>query len=103
MKIYVGTLSSEFTEERLQDLFREYGHVTSVYIWKSSENGDNFLYGLIEMPVKKQALSAIESLDGKKVMGLKLSVHPARYGYKNRRRSGRIGGRRKTDPPEENK
>jgi len=103
MKIYVGTLSSEFTEKELQKLFREYGHVTSVYIWKSSENGNNQFYGLIEMPVKKQALSAIESLDGKKLKGLTLSVHPARYGSKNRRRTGRVGGRRSTDTPEEEK
>ena len=103
MKIYVGMLSSEFTEKELQKLFREYGHVTSVYIWKSSENGNNQFYGLIEMPVKKQALSAIESLDGKKLKGLTLSVHPARYNTKNRRRTGRLGGRRNTDPPDEDK
>lgn len=103
MKIYVGTLSSEFTDKELQDLFREYGHVTSVYIWKSSENGNNQFYGLIEMPVKKQALSAIESLNGKKIKGFTLSVHPARYSPKNRRRTGRVGGRRSTDPPDEEK
>jgi len=101
MKIYVGVLSSDFTEKELQLLFREFGHVTSVYIWKSSEDGDNHLYGLIEMPVKKQALSAIESLNGKKMKGITLSVHPARFGSKNRRRTGRPGGRRSSDPPEE--
>jgi RNA recognition motif-containing protein len=101
MKIYIGTLSSDFSENELQSLFREFGHVTSVYIWKSNENGDNYLYGLIEMPVKKQALSAIETLNGKKIKGLKLSVHPARFGSQSRRRSGRRGGRRSTDLPEE--
>ncbi|MCK5454738.1 MAG: RNA-binding protein [Calditrichia bacterium] len=101
MKIYVGTLSSNFSEKELQSIFGEFGHVTSVYIWKSNENGDNYLYGLIEMPVKKQALSAIESLNGKKMKGLKLSVHPARFGFKSRRRTGRAGGRRSTDPSEE--
>lgn len=103
MKLYVGTLSSEFTEKELQNLFREYGHVTSVYIWKSGENGKNQFYGLIEMPVKKQALSAIESLDGIKLKGITLSVHPARFSNKNRRRTGRLGGRRSTDPPEKEK
>jgi RNA recognition motif-containing protein len=103
MKIYVGTLSSDFSEDELQSIFREFGHVTSVYIWKSNENGDSYLYGLIEMPVKKQAMSAIDSLDGKKMKGRTLSVHPARFGSKSRRRSGRKGGRRSTDLPDEEK
>jgi RNA recognition motif-containing protein len=103
MKIYVGALSSDMTEKELKSLFQTYGHVTSVYILKESENGQFFFYGLVEMPVKKQALLAIESLDGKKQNGMTLSIHPARMGHRNRRRSGRAGGRRNNDPPDEKK
>ncbi len=103
MKIYVGVLSSDMTEIKLKSLFQTYGHVTSAYILKESQNGQYLLYGLVEMPVKKQALSAIKSLEGIKLDGITLSIHPARMGSRNRRRSGRSGGRRTYDPPEEKK
>jgi len=101
MKIYVGVLLPETTEHELKLLFQPYGHVTSVFIRKENENGQTTLYGLVDMPVKKQALAAIESLDGQEINGYTLSVHPARMGRRNRRRLGRVGGRRNYDPSDE--
>lgn len=98
MKIFVGKLPMLTGEEELQKLFVQYGHVTSVYIRRESENGNNFYYGMVEMPVKKQALAAIKALNGKKYNGHLLIVHEARTGLKNRRHSGRGGGRRSYDP-----
>ena len=100
MKIFAGKLPKDITEEDLRSTFEEYGHVTSVYIIRENKDGDDYLYGLIEMPVNKQANLAIESLDGKEMKGVKLSIHEARVGLKDRRRSGRGGGRRKDDSPE---
>ena len=100
MKIYVGKLNSEIGDDDLKILFQPFGHVTSVYIWTDNDNGENYNYGIIDMPVKKQAQLAIESLDKLEYKGHPLSVHKARLGYKNRRRSGRPGGRRWYDPPE---
>jgi RNA recognition motif-containing protein len=101
MKIFVGILPKTISEDDLQNLFVKYGHITSIYIRKDSEKGNNFYYGLVEMPVKKQALAAIKGVNGKKVDGCELKVHPARIGEKNRRHSGRSGGRRNYDPSEE--
>jgi RNA recognition motif-containing protein len=101
MKIFVGRLSKAISEADLQNLFIKYGHITSVYIRKDSKNGNNLYYGLVEMPVKKQALAAIEGVNGIKINGVELHVHPARIGEKNRRHSGRAGGRREYDPSEE--
>jgi RNA recognition motif-containing protein len=100
MKIYVGKLNSGIAEEDLKILFQPFGHVTSVYIWNENENGENFSYGIIDMPVKKQAQFAIVSLDQMEFKGHILSVHVARMGSKNRRKAGRVGGRRHYDPPE---
>jgi len=101
MKIFVGTWQKVISEVDLQDLFIKYGHITSVYIFKDTEQGNNIYYGLVEMPVKKQALAAIKGVNGTKINGMELQVHPARSGEKNRRHSGRCGGRRKHDPTEE--
>jgi RNA recognition motif-containing protein len=103
MKIYVGKLSTEITEKELENLFKPYGHITSIYIRKDHNHGVDFRYGLIEMPVKKQALVAIEALNGRQENGTELSVHLARIGPKDRRRSERDGGRRSYDPLEEEK
>jgi len=101
MKIFVGTLPKVMSEVDLQNLFSKYGHITSVYIRKDTEKGNDLYYGLVEMPVKKQALAAIKGINGIKINGMELQVHPARIGEKNRRHSGRCGGRREYDPSEE--
>jgi RNA recognition motif-containing protein len=101
MKIFVGELPKKFTEEDLKKEFEKYGHVTSVYILRENVNGDDFNYGLVEMPVTKQAVEAIARLDGKKIQDVVVNVHQARTGTKNRRKSGRGGGRRRDDPSDE--
>ena len=100
MKIYVGKLNSGIAEGDLKILFQPFGHVTSVYIWDENENGENFCYGIVDMPVKKQAQFAIASLDKMEFKGHVLSVHVARAGSKNRRKAGRLGGRRHNDLPD---
>lgn len=100
MKIFAGKLSKYVTEADLKNVFEKFGHVTSIYILRFGENGDSFLYGIIEMPVKKQALAAIKALNGKEIKGMLLNVHPARVGPENRRKGGRGGGRRFSDPPQ---
>lgn len=100
MKIFVGVLPKTMLEVDLQNMFNKYGHITSVYIRKNNEKGNNYHYGLVEMPVKKQALAAIKGINGKMIDGRELKVHPARIGEKNRRHSGRSGGRRDNDPSE---
>ncbi len=100
MKIYAGKLSKDITEDDLRNAFEKYGYVTSVYIMRFNENGEDFLYATIEMPVKNQAIAAMDALNGSEVKGITLNIHPARVGPKDRRKPGRPGGRRKGDPSE---
>ena len=104
MKIYIGNLSSEATEEELRRRFEKYGDVDSVTILGgllSTEDEDGM--GFVEMSDEKRARKAIKRMNRKKVFGLKLNVHEARAAKTDRRSEKRGGGRRSTDPPEVSK
>ncbi|MEJ2048820.1 MAG: RNA-binding protein [Calditrichota bacterium] len=99
MKIYAGMLLEDITEKDLQDLFEKYGNIKSVEIHKENLKSGYFRYGIIEIPNKIEAWEAIHNLDGYELKGILLSVHPARTGLEDRRKSDRGGGRRRTDSP----
>ncbi len=99
MKIYAGMLLEDISEKDLQDIFKEYGNVKSVNIYKEDLKSGYFRYSIIEMPNKVEAWDAIQNLDGYQLKGILLSVHPARTGPIDRRKSVRGGGRRRTDHP----
>ncbi len=104
MKIFVGNLSPEATEEELRRRFEKYGDVDSVTILGgllSTEDEDGM--GFVEMPDEKRARKAIKRMNRKKVFGIKLNVHEARAATKDRRLKTRGGGRRGNDSPEASK
>lgn len=104
MKIYVGNLSSETTEEELKKRFEKYGQVDSITILGgllSTEEEQGM--GFVEMPDEKRARKAIKRMNRKKINGIKLNVHEARSAKKDRRDPKRGGGRRNSDPPENSK
>jgi len=78
MNIYVGNLSYSLTEEQLRDLFVEFGEVSSVRVMTDRESGRPKGFGFVEMPNSSQANDAIEALNGKEVMGRKMTVNEAR-------------------------
>jgi len=101
MKIFIGNLSSEATEEELRKRFEKYGQVDSVTILGgllSTEEESGM--GFVEMPDEKRAKKAIKKMNHKKLFGIKLNVHEARAAAKDRRTPNRGGGRRKNDSPE---
>ena len=102
MKIFIGNLSSEAKEEELRRRFEKYGDVDSVTILGGllSTEGENGM-GFVEMPDEKRARKAIKKMNRKKVFGIKLNVHEARLAKEDRRATGRGGGRRKDDLPEQ--
>jgi len=77
MKIYVGNLPYDLTEEELRGIFEGYGSVTSVTIiydrYKKRSKG----FGFVEMPDKDQARNAIEALNGKELRGRPIKVDKA--------------------------
>ena len=61
--IYVGNLSSNATEDELQEAFGQYGKVSSVSIIKDRETGRPRGFAFIEMPDGKEAATAIKETE----------------------------------------
>jgi cold-inducible RNA-binding protein len=78
VKLYVGNLPYEMTEEKLEALFSEAGHVASAKIITDRQTGQPRGFGFVEMDTKAEAQKAISMLNGKEVEGRVLAVNEAR-------------------------
>ena len=103
MRIYMGNLSSETTEEELRQAFEAFGEVESVNIITDKISGRPKGFGFVEMASKSEAEAAIASLNGKTLQERTIVVNEARPrtdnrgggGYGNRRGGGFSGGRQR--------
>ena len=101
MKIYVGNLSYEATEEDLRQEFEAFGEVTSVSIITDRDSGRPKGFGFVEMTAKAEAEAAIAGINGKTLKERTIVVNEARPrtdsrgggSYGDRRGSGYGGGR----------
>ena len=94
MKIYVGNLSYEVTEEDLQLVFEPFGQIESITIITDKYSGQSKGFGFVEMPSKDEAQAAIDGLNGTELKGRTLNVNEARPRTENRGGKGRYGGGR---------
>jgi cold-inducible RNA-binding protein len=92
MKIYVGNLSYDVTEEELRQLFMPLGQVASVSIIKDRSSGQSKGFGFVEMPSVSEGQAAISALNGKALKDRTLTVNPARPSSDDR--GGSYGGRK---------
>ena len=93
MKIYVGNLSYEVTEEDIRQEFLAFGKVESVNIITDKYSGRSKGFGFVEMPVVAEGQAAISGLSGKTLKDRTLSVSAARPPSDNKG-GGSYGGRR---------
>ncbi len=77
-RLYVGNLKYTVTSEELQELFEQYGTVSSAQVLSDRETGRSRGFGFIEMTNDDEALAAIENLDGQDHGGRRLTVNEAR-------------------------
>ncbi len=91
MKIYVGNLSFNTTQQELEDLFTNYGSVQEAAVVTDRETGRSRGFGFITMPEGSEASAAIEGLNGTEIEGRALTVSEARP-KTDRPRSGGGGG-----------
>ena len=89
MNIYVGNLSYSLTEDQLRALFVEFGEVSSVRVMTDRETNRPKGFGFVEMPNNTEANAAIEALNGKEVLGRKMTVNEARPREERPRRDNR--------------
>jgi RNA recognition motif-containing protein len=99
MRIYVGNLSYDVTEEELQKEFLAYGEVISASILNDKFSGRPKGFGFVEMASKSEAEAAITGLNGKVLRERTIVVNEARPRSDNRgggsygdRRGGGYGG-----------
>jgi len=78
MKLYVGNLSFETTENDLQDLFEQHGTVTEVALMMDRMTGKSRGFAFVTMSDDAQANAAIAALNGRELGGRPLTVNPAR-------------------------
>jgi cold-inducible RNA-binding protein len=78
MKLYVGNLSFETTENDLQDLFEPHGAVNEVHLMMDKMTGKSRGFAFITMNDDAQANAAMSALNGKELNGRALNVNQAR-------------------------
>ena len=62
MNIFVGSLPFKIEESELQEIFEEYGEVTSVKIITDRATGRSKGFGFVEMTNEEEAKKAIEEV-----------------------------------------
>jgi len=101
MKIYVGNLSFDVTEEELRQEFAAFGEVESVNIITDKYSGRSKGFAFVEMPSVSDGQAAITALNGKSLKDRTLTVDAARPrsdsrgggSYGDRKGGGYSGGR----------
>jgi|SRR5262245_2421245 len=78
MKLYVGNLSFETTENDLQDLFEQHGTVNEVHLMMDRMTGKSRGFAFVTMNDDTQATAAMNALNGKELSGRALTVNQAR-------------------------
>jgi RNA recognition motif-containing protein len=90
MRLYVGNLNYNVTNQALEDMFAEHGRVQSAQVVQDRDTGRSKGFGFVEMTDANEARTAIQSMNLKDVEGRPLTVNEARP---REERSG-SGGRR---------
>jgi len=100
MKIYVGNLSFDVTEDEIAAEFGTYGKVESIAIPSDKISGRPRGFAFVEMSSKSEAEAAITGLNGKTLKDRTIVVNESRPrtdnrgggSYGNRRGGGGYGG-----------
>ena len=91
MNIYISGLSYRINDADLNELFAEYGEISSSKIIMDRETGRSRGFGFVEMPNEAEGQKAIDDLNGVEYDDKVISVSVARPKKEN---SSFGGGRR---------
>jgi RNA recognition motif-containing protein len=91
VKLYVGNLSYQTTEEDLRTLFAKAGQVASVALIKDRDTGNSKGFAFVEMNTQAEAQKAISMLNGFNLEDRELKVNLAKP--REERSSGGFGNR----------
>ena len=94
MKIYVGNMSYDTSEDDLRKAFEAHGAVDSVAVISDQYSGRSKGFGFVEMSNDTEAKAAMESLNDSDLQGRTLKVNEARSRNEGQRGGNRGGFRR---------
>jgi len=77
-KLYVGSLPYSWSAEQLEELFTNYGRVTSAAIVSDQATKKSKGFGFVELENEEAAKKAMEELNGREIEGRNLAVREAR-------------------------
>ena len=77
-KLFLGKLSYNTTEDKMNELFAPFGPVRSLKIISDSYSGRSRGFGFVELEDDSQAAAAIEALNGMQLDGFEIVVNEAR-------------------------
>jgi RNA recognition motif-containing protein len=77
-KLFVGKLSSNTTNDSLQELFAQYGKVISAQVITDHGTNQSKGFGFVEMEDQAAAQAAISALDGQAFEGRTIVVNVAK-------------------------
>ena len=95
MRLFVGNLSFQTTEQSLQDTFAEFGTVQDCTLMMDRATQRSRGFAFITMSTAEEAQAAIAQLDGKQLDGRPIKVNeakPREEGGGNRGGGGGRGG-----------
>ncbi|MDR1115178.1 MAG: RNA-binding protein [Tannerella sp.] len=103
MNIYISGLSYSINDTDLNELFTEYGEVSSARVINDRETGRSRGFGFVEMPNDEDGQKAIDELNGAEYDSKVISVsvarpkteHPSSGGNRSRGNNG--GGFRRNN------
>ena len=97
MKIFVGNLSYDATEQDVRAAFEAHGEVLSVSLISDRTTGRPRGFGFVEMPDNGAAKTAIEALNLTEIQGRAITVNEARPRPEGGRGGFGGGGRGRRD------
>ena len=97
MNIYVGNLSWTLKDQDLQDLFSQYGEISSAKIVLDKFTNRSKGFGFVEFEDPSNNQKAVDELNGKELDGRAINVSIAKPKEDRPRRDGNGGGFRGGD------
>ena len=86
MKLFVGSLPYEFSDEDLRELFADFGEVLSAKVILDRETGRSRGFGFVELSSHSEGKEAIDSLNESNVGGRSIVVKQAHDRQRERTR-----------------
>ena len=87
-KLFVGGIPYSITNQKLQEIFQQFGTVTSVNIITDKFSGQSKGFAFVEMEGDAEAQEAIKKLDGSDMEGRRIGVSVARPREDSQNRGG---------------